>query len=332
MQGKILKEGRMPMKIVVLDGYTENPGDLSWEGLARLGDLVVYDRTAPDQVIGRIGDAEAVFTNKTPLPRAIFDACPGIRFVGMLATGYNVVDTAAVREKRIVLSNVPSYGTNAVSQFVFALLLEICHNVAHHSAAVHQGRWTSCPDYCFWDFPLVELAGKTLGIVGFGRIGKATARIANAFGMRVLAVDANQTDEGRALATYVSLDELLAASDVISLHCPLLPSTSAMINRESIGCMKDGVILINTARGGLVNETDLKEALDSGKVGYAAVDVVSTEPVRADNPLLAARNCIITPHIAWAPKESRARLMQAAVENLEMFIKGTPINVVIDRV
>jgi glycerate dehydrogenase len=317
------------MKIVVLDGYTENPGDLSWEGLARLGDLVVYDRTTPEQVIGRIGGAEAVFTNKTPLTRVIFDACPGIRFVGMLATGYNVVDVAAVKEKGIVLSNVPSYGTNAVSQFVFALLLEICHNVAHHSNAVHQGRWTSCPDYCFWDFPLVELAGKTLGIIGFGRIGKATARIANAFGMRVLATDANETEEGLGLAAYVSLDELLAASDVISLHCPLLPSTAGMINREAIARMKDGVILINTARGGLVDEPDLKEALDAGKIGYAAVDVVSSEPIRADNPLLAARNCIITPHIAWAPKESRARLMQAAVENLEMFIKGTPINVVI---
>ncbi len=318
----------MRMKIVVLDGYTENPGDLSWEGLSRLGDLVVYERSAPDQVAGRIGDAEAVFTNKTPLTRATFDACPNIRFVGMLATGYNVVDVAAVREKGIVLSNIPSYGTNAVSQFVFALLLEICHNVAHHSAAVHQGRWASCPDYCFWDFPLVELAGKTLGIVGLGRIGKATARIAGAFGMKVLAVDNHETEEGKALAKYVSLDELLASSDVISLHCPLLPATQGMINRQSIARMKEGVILINTSRGWLVVEADLKEALDSGKVGYAAVDVVSVEPIQADNPLLAAKNCIITPHIAWAPKESRARLMEAAVQNLEMFIKGTPINVI----
>jgi len=317
------------MKIVVLDGYTENPGDLSWEGLARLGDLVVYDRSAPEQVAKRIGDAEAVFTNKTPLTRAIFDACPGIRFVGMLATGYNVVDVAAVMEKGIVLSNIPTYGTSAVAQFVFALLLEICHNVGHHSAAVHQGRWTSCPDYCFWDFPLVELAGKTLGIIGFGRIGKATARIAAAFGMHVLATDNNETDEGRALASYVPLDELLAASDVISLHCPLLPSTAGMINRETIARMKDGVILINTARGGLVNEPDLVVALESGKVGYAAVDVVSTEPILAGNPLLGAKNCIITPHIAWAPKESRARLMNMAVHNLEQFIKGTPVNVVV---
>jgi glycerate dehydrogenase len=316
------------MKIVVLDGYTENPGDLSWEGLAALGDLKVYDRTTPEQVIERIGDAEAVFTNKTTLTRSTFDACPDIRFVGMLATGYNVVDVAVVREKGIVLSNVPSYGTSAVAQFAFALLLEICHHAGHHDAAVHQGRWTTCPDYCFWDYPLVELAGKTLGIIGFGRIGKATARIANAFGMRVLARDDNETDEGRALARYVSLDELLAASDVISLHCPLLPSTACMINWHTIAKMKDGVILINTARGGLVDERDLAEALALGKVGYAAVDVVSAEPARADNPLLEAKNCIITPHIAWAPKESRARLMEVAVQNLSQFMMGTPINVV----
>jgi len=316
------------MKIVVLDGYTENPGDLSWEGLARLGELTVYERTAQDQVVARIGDAGAVFTNKTLLRRATFDACPSIRFVGMLATGYNVVDVDAVKEKGIVLSNVPSYSTNAVAQLAFALLLEVCHHVGHHDAAVHQGRWASNPDYSFWDYPLVELADKTLGIIGFGRIGKASARIARAFGMTVLARDDNQSEEGKALARYVSLDELLAESDVISLHCPLLPATVGIINRETIAKMKDGVILINTARGGLVNEADLKEALDSGKVGYAAVDVVSVEPILPDNPLLSARNCILTPHIAWAPKEARARLMETAVQNLEMFIKGTPVNVV----
>ena len=316
------------MKIVVLDGYTENPGDLSWEGLAKLGDLTVYDRTALDQVVARIGDAEAVFTNKTPITRAAFDACPSICFVGMLATGYNVVDVDAVKEKGIVLSNVPSYSTNAVAQLAFALLLEICHHVGHHNDAVHAGRWASNPDYSFWDYPLVELAGKTLGIIGFGRIGKASARIARAFGMPVLARDNNESEEGKALARYVPLDELLAESDVISLHCPLLPATAGMINRETIAKMKDGVILINTARGGLVNEADLKEALDSGKVGYAAVDVVSVEPILPDNPLLSARNCILTPHIAWAPKESRVRLMETAVQNLEMFLKGTPVNVV----
>jgi len=316
------------MKIVILDGYTENPGDLSWEGFEKLGELTVYDRTPADKIVERIGDAEIVYTNKTPLTKETFDACPNVRFVGVLATGYNVVDTAAAKEKGILVANIPTYGTAAVAQFAFALLLEICHHVGHHSEAVHEGRWTACPDFCFWDYPLVELAGKTMGFIGFGRIGQATAKIAKGFGMNVIAYDSFESDAGRELGQYVSLDELLATADVISLHCPLFPATQGIINKENIAKMKDGVILINTSRGPLIVEEDLVEALESGKVAAVAVDVVSTEPIKADNVLLKAKNCLITPHIAWAPKESRQRLMDIAVSNLEAFIAGNPINIV----
>jgi len=316
------------MKIVILDGYTENPGDLSWEGFEKLGELTVYDRTPADKIVERIGDAEIVYTNKTPLTKETFDACPNVRFVGVLATGYNVVDTAAAKEKGILVANIPTYGTAAVAQFAFALLLEICHHVGHHSEAVHEGRWTACPDFCFWDYPLVELAGKTMGFIGFGRIGQATAKIAKGFGMNVIAYDSFESDAGRELGQYVSLDELLATADVISLHCPLFPATQGIINKDNIAKMKDGVILINTSRGPLIVEEDLVEALESGKVAAAAVDVVSTEPIKADNVLLKAKNCLITPHIAWAPKESRQRLMDIAVSNLEAFIAGNPINIV----
>jgi len=316
-------------KIVVLDGYTENPGDLSWSGLEALGELTVYDRTPEDLIIPRIGDAEYVFTNKTPITRKVLDACPNIKFIGVLATGYNIVDVEAAKEKGIPVCNIPTYGTTAVAQYVFALLLEICHHVAAHDAAVKAGEWTNCPDFCFWKYPLIELAGKTMGIIGFGRIGQHTAKIAVAMGMKVLAYDVNIN---KALETedikFADLDELYAKSDVISLHCPLFPSTKGMINKESIAKMKDGVIIINTSRGPLIVEEDLKEALDSGKVYAAAVDVVSVEPIRPDNPLLTCKNCIITPHIAWAPKESRQRLMNIAVENLRKFMEGTPINVV----
>ena len=316
------------MKIVILDGYTENPGDLSWSGFEALGDVAVYERTAPEDIVSRIGDAEIVITNKTPLAADTLKACPSVRYIGVLATGYNVVDVNAAKAQGIPVANIPTYGTSAVAQFVFALLLEICHHVGHHSEAVHAGRWSSCPDFCFWDFPLIELAGKTLGIIGFGRIGQNTAQIAKAFGMNVLAYDEYPCDAGRALADYVSLDELLAASDVISLHCPLFPSTEGMINKESIAKMKDGVILINTSRGPLVVEQDLADALNSGKVAAAGLDVVSSEPIRPENPLLGAKNCLITPHIAWAPKESRARLMDIAVENLKAFLQNAPVNIV----
>ncbi|WRS28812.1 D-2-hydroxyacid dehydrogenase [Oscillospiraceae bacterium MB08-C2-2] len=316
------------MKIVVLDGYTENPGDLSWEGFEKLGSLTVYDRTAPGDIVSRIGDAEAVITNKTPLTKETLEACPSIRYIGVLATGYNVVDVAAAKAKGIPVCNIPTYGTTAVAQFVFALLLEICHHVGHHSDTVKAGKWTTSQDFCYWDFPLIELAGKTMGIIGFGRIGQSAGALAKAFGMKVLAYDEYPNDAGKAIAEYVTLDELLAQSDVISLHCPLFESTTGIINKNSIAKMKDGVILINTSRGPLIVEEDLRAALDSGKVAGAGMDVVSTEPIKADNPLLGASNCLITPHIAWAPKESRKRLMDIAVQNLADFVAGKSTNVV----
>lgn len=319
------------MKIVVLDGYALNPGDLSWEGFEKLGELVVYDRIPTDtqSVIKHIGDAEIVITNKTPLTKAIFDACPSIRYVGVLATGYNVVDIEAAKEKGIPVTNVPTYGTQAVAQFVFALLLDICHHVRQHNDAVKNGEWTKRGEFCFWNYPLIELANKTMGIIGFGNIGQAVANLALAFGMKVLAYDIKQdvvlNNEN---IRYVSLDELYRYSDIISLHCPLFPSTQGIINKDSIAKMKDGVIIINTSRGPLIVEEDLKDALISGKVSNAAVDVVSSEPIKEDNPLLSAPNIIITPHIAWAPKESRKRLMDIAVSNLEAFLNNTPVNVV----
>jgi len=317
------------MKIVVLDGFTLNPGDLDWEGLKKLGELTVYDRTPIDKILERIGDAEIVFTNKTPLSREVLGKARTVKFIGVLATGYNVVDTAVAKERGIIVTNIPTYGTAAVAQFVFALLLEICHHVWAHNEEVKKGAWTNCPDFCFWNYPLIELAGKTMGIIGLGRIGQAAAKIAQSFGMKVLAYDEyqNKALENETLK-YVELDELLAKSDVISLHCPLFDHTKGIINRTSIAKMKDGVIIINTSRGQLVVEEDLAEALNRGKVAGAGVDVVSTEPIKSDNLLLKARNCIITPHIAWAPKESRMRLMNIAVDNLKAFLKGTPVNVV----
>ena len=311
-----------------MDGYTLNPGDLNWGGIEALGEVTVYDRTPADKIIERIGDAQAVYTNKTPISRATLDACKNVRFIGVLATGYNVVDIAAAKEKGIPVCNIPTYGTAAVGQFAIALLLEICHHVAHHSNAVHEGRWESNPDWCFWDYPLIELAGKTMGIIGFGRIGQTTGAIAKAMGMRVIASDSHPNDAGRAIAEYVDLDTLLKTSDVISLHCPLFPETEGIINKDNIAKMKDGVIILNNSRGPLIVEHDLADALNSGKVYAAGLDVVSSEPIHGDNPLLKAKNCIITPHISWAPKESRQRLMDIAVNNLAQFLKGTPANVV----
>lgn len=318
------------MKIVILDGYTENPGDLSWDALRAFGDLTVYERTPyeDDEIARRIGDAEVVFTNKCPIRRAVIDACPDLRYISVLATGYNIVDVAYAAERGIPVSNVPTYGTAAVGQFAIALLLEICHHVAHHSEAVHAGRWASNPDWCFWDYPLIELAGKTMGILGFGRIGQTTGRIAKALGMTVLASGSRETEAGRAVAEYVDRETLFARSDVIVLHCPLFPETEGMINRESIAKMKDGVILINNSRGPLIVEQDLAEALRSGKVMAAGLDVVSTEPIRSDNPLLTAPNCLITPHISWAPKEARQRILDCSVQNLRGYLAGSPVNVV----
>ncbi len=316
------------MKIVVLDGYTLNPGDLSWDAAAALGDLTVYDRTPEDKIAKRISDAECVFTNKTPISAETMDKCPGMKYVGVLATGYNVVDCAAARQRGIAVTNIPTYGTAAVGQFAVALLLDICNHVAHHNAAVHEGRWEKSEDFCFWDHPLIELADKTLGIIGLGRIGKTTGRIAKAMGMKVIANDIVMTEEGSAIAEYVGLDALLAESDVIALHCPLQHDTEGMINRDSIAKMKDNVIIINNSRGPLVVEQDLAEALNSGKVYAAGVDVAHTEPIKGDNPLLSARNCVITPHISWAPKESRQRLLDIAVNNLKAYVKGECVNVV----
>ena len=317
------------MKIVVLDGYTLNPGDLTWKGLEELGKLKVYDRTPKDKIIERIGDAEIIFTNKTPLSKDTFDQVPQVKYVGVLATGYNVVDTDAAREKGIAVTNIPTYGTSAVAQMTFALLLEMCHHVWEHSEAVKKGAWINSPDFCFWNYPLIELAGKTMGIIGLGRIGRSVANIAQAFGMNVLAFDEYQNKEWETdTLKYANLDELLANSDVISLHCPLFESTQGIINKDSIAKMKDGVMIINTSRGLLIIEEDLADALNSGKIAGAALDVVSVEPIEADNPLLKAKNCIITPHIAWAPKESRERLMNIAVDNLRQYLKGNPVNVV----
>ena len=311
------------MKIVVLDGYAANPGDLSWAPLEALGELTVYDRTPADQIAARIADAELVLTNKAVLSRELIAGAKKLRYIGVLATGYNVVDVAAAKELGVVVTNIPAYSTDSVAQLVFALLLEICHNVGHHSQAVHAGRWSANRDFCFWDTPLIELAGKTMGVVGYGRIGHKVAEIARCFGMNVIAWTRTPGDP-----ECVSLDELLARSDVISLHCPLFPETKNLINRDTIAKMKDGVILINTSRGPVVNDADLRAALDSGKVYAAGADVSTVEPIPADNPLLGAKNMFFTPHIAWATFEARKRLMDVAVKNVEAFLNGAPVNTV----
>lgn len=319
------------MKIVVLDGYTENPGDLSWSELEKLGDVVVYDRTAYSEstlIAERIGDAEIVVVNKTPISKATLDKCSKIKLIAVLATGYNVVDYNYAKGLGIPVVNVPTYGTASVSQFSIALLLEVCHHIGHHDKSVHEGNWANNKDWCYWDYPLIELEGKTMGIIGFGRIGQAEGRIAKAMGMKVVAYDTYPTDSGREIAEYVSLDELYARADVITLHCNLTPENTGMIDKNAIAKMKDGVILINNARGQLIAEQDVADALNSGKMAAAALDVVSTEPIKADNPLLNAKNCIITPHIAWAPKESRQRIMDCTVNNIKAYIAGEPINVV----
>lgn len=319
------------MKIVVLDGYTENPGDLSWAGLEALGEVTVYDRTAYQEsplIAERISDAEIVVMNKTPISKETIDKCPNIQMIAVLATGYNVVDYNYAREKGIPVCNVPTYGTASVSQFSIALLLEICHHIGHHSASVHAGNWASNADWCYWDYPLIELEGKTIGIIGFGRIGQAEGRVAKALGMHVLAYDLYPNDKGREIAEYVDLDTLFARSDVVTLHCNLTPENTGMINKDTIAKMKDGAILINNARGQLIVEQDVADALNSGKLAAAGLDVVYTEPIKADNPLLQAKNCIITPHISWAPKESRQRIMDTTVENVRAFLNGAPQNVV----
>ena len=317
------------MKIVVLDGYTENPGDLSWDGIRALGELTVYERTRPEEIASRVADAEIIVTNKVPITRELLEQCPGIRYVSVLATGYNVVDLTAAAERGIPVSNVPAYGTAAVGQFAIGMLLEICCQIGLHDRSVHNGDWAACPDFTYHKTPLIELAGKTMGIIGFGRIGRQTGAIAKAMGMRVLATGSRPCDEGAAIAEYVDMDTLLGRSDVISLHCPLFPETTGVINRDSIRRMKDGVIILNTARGPLIVEEELAQALNSGKVYAAGLDVVSQEPIRADNPLLTARNCFLTPHIAWASRECRQRIMEVTEQNIRSFLHGNVQNQVI---
>ncbi|ETP73064.1 lactate dehydrogenase-like oxidoreductase [Lachnospiraceae bacterium JC7] len=319
------------MKIVVLDGYIENPGDLSWEPLEKLGELTVYDRTSyidAPIIAERIGDAEVIVINKTPISKETIDRCPDLKAIAVLATGYNVVDYKYAKEKGIVVLNVPAYGTDIVSQYAVGLLLEICSHYGHHDRAVKEGRWENNIDWCFWDHPMIELSGKTAGIIGFGRIGQATGKILKALNMRVLANNPSQSDAGREIGEYVDKETLFRESDVIFLHCPLFPETEGLINKDSISKMKDGVILINNSRGQLVVEQDLADALNNGKVYAAGLDVVSTEPIRSDNPLLTAKNCIITPHISWAARAARQRILDVTVENIRAFMEGNPKNVV----
>lgn len=314
------------MKIVVLDGYGLNPGDLSWKGMEALGELTVYDRTSPSELMERSEGAEALITNKTLITAENMEALPELKYIGVLATGYNVVDIEAAKARGIVVTNIPAYSTSSVTQMVFAHILNITQRVGHYAEENSKGRWTNNADFCYWDTDLVELDGKKMGIVGFGNIGQATARIAQAFGMEVLLYTSREQSALPQGMRKVALDELFAESDVISLHCPLTPDTKEMVNAERLKLMKPGAILVNTGRGPLVNEQDLADALNEGRIAAAGLDVLSIEPANADNPLLGAKNCFITPHIAWATKEARTRLMQIAVQNLKSYQEGYIIN------
>ena len=319
------------MKIVVLDGYALNPGDLSWQGFEELGEVTVYDRTSytdKQEIIERIGDAEAILTNKTPITADVLKACPQLTYIGVLATGYNVVDLAAAKEQGITVTNIPSYSTNAVAQATFALLLEVTNQVGHHNRSVHQGDWQTSKDFSYWQTPLMELAGKTIGLIGYGAIAQAVATIAHAFQFKVIYFNHRPKPAQAAWAKQVSLAELYQEADIISLHVPQFPETEKMIDRTALAQMKSSAILINTARGGLIDEAAVAEALQTGQIAALAADVVSKEPIAADNPLLQAPNCYLTPHIAWAPVEARRRLMGIAVANLSGFKAGTPQNVV----
>ena len=312
--------------ICVLDGLAANPGDLSWESLQQLGECVVYDRTTPDELLQRAAGAEVLLTNKTVITASDMGNLPSLKYIGVLATGYNVVDIDAARQRGIIVTNIPAYSTNSVAQMVFAHLLHITQRVGHYAEENTRGRWSSCSDFCYWDTPLMELAGKRMGIVGLGNTGMATARIALAFGMEVAAYTSKQAEELPQGITSCSMDELFATADVVSLHCPLTDETKGMVNSTRLNSMKSSAILINTGRGPLVNEQDLADALNNGVIAAAGLDVLSTEPPRKDNPLLTAKNCFITPHIAWATKEARIRLMDIAVNNLRSFISGSIIN------
>jgi glycerate dehydrogenase len=316
------------MRIVVLDGYTLNPGDLSWSALESLGSCTIHDRTPPELVVEHAREAEILFTNKVALGGAELAQLPRLRYIGVLATGYNVVDVAAARERGIVVTNIPTYGTRSVAQMTFALLLELAQHVGHHAQTVRDGRWTQSKDFCYWDYPLVELEGLTFGLVGFGRIGRAVAEVALAFGMKVLAHDAVAPASPVSGVTMVDLETLFRQSDVVSLHCPLTADNKGLVNADRLRLMKPSAFLINTSRGPLVNEVDLAAALDTGCISGAGLDVLAVEPPRPDNPLLTAKNCLITPHIAWATAAARRRLMDIAVGNLRAFLAGAPTNTV----
>ena len=316
------------MKIVVLDGFAANPGDLSWDGLKALGDMTVYERTSADLTVERAKGAEAIFTNKTLITKEVMEQLPGLRYVGVLATGYNVVDVNYAKEKGIIVTNIPAYSTDSVAQMVFSLLLELCQHAQRHSDAVYAGDWTNSKDFCFWNFPLVELAGKTMGIIGFGGIGQKVAQIAYAFGMKVIAYNPRKKEYAHESFRWGTLEEVFSQADVVSLHCPLFPETKGLVNEKTISLMKKTAFIINTSRGPVIEEKDLAAALNEGRIAGAGVDVLSTEPPKADNPLLSAKNCVITPHIAWASLEARTRLMKIATENLRAFQAGTPVNVV----
>lgn len=317
------------MKIVILDGYTLNPGDLSWDTLGALGELTVHDRTPAESVVERAAHAEVVFTNKTPITAETLAQLPHLTYIGVLATGYNIVDVEAARHRGITVTNIPTYGTHSVAQMVIAQILALCHHVEQHSEAVKNGAWAQSTDWCFWLTPQVELYGKTLGVIGFGRIGHQIGRVAAALGMQVQAVDQNQREVTDIPGfQWVTLETLLRSSDVISLNCPLTPETEGIIHRESLNLMKPTALLVNAARGPLIVESDLVDALNNDQIGGAALDVLSTEPPPADHSLLSAKNVLITPHIAWATREARARLMQTAVQNLRAFLEGQPVNTV----
>jgi glycerate dehydrogenase len=316
------------LKIVVLDGYTLNPGDLSWEQLHQLGELIVYDRTPIHLIVERAQGAHIILTNKTPIHEITLLQLPELRYIGVLATGYDVIDVAAASQRQIMVSNVPAYGTEAVAQFTIALMLELCHRIGLHSDSTREGEWSSSPDWCYWNGPLIQLSGKTLGLIGMGRIGGKIGTIAQALGMRVIGSSRTEREMNIPGFRWVPLDELFTDSDVISLHCPLTQQTEGIINKYTIDLMKRTAFLINTARGKLIVEQDLANALNEGRLAGAGLDVLSTEPPKADNPLLSARNCIVTPHIAWAATEARRRLLEIAVENTKAYIMGNPQNIV----
>lgn len=317
------------MNLVVLDGYTLNPGDLSWDNLQQKGNLTVYDRTPLQDIVERAKDAEAVFTNKVPLNADTLEKLPKLRYIGVLATGYNIIDVAVAKQRGVVVSNVPGYGTDSVVQMTFALLLELCQRVQRHSDSVSKGKWSRSPDFCFWEYPLVELSGKTLGIIGFGDIGQRVADVASAFGMKVLGHSRTQTDQShRRNFRWASLDELLEESDVVSIHCPLTPATQGLIHAGTLAKMKKSAFLLNTSRGPIIVEEDLADALKRGQLAGAGLDVLSAEPPPSDHPLFGIENCLITPHISWATREARSRMMEKVVANWVAYLQGKPINVV----